>query len=296
MTLLHATTPLLDVAYESGGPADGWPVLLLHGWPDDVRTYDKVAPQLQEAGFRTIAPWLRGFGATTFRSPDTMRSGQIAAMAQDALDLLDALGIDRVPIVGHDWGARIAYLLASTTPSRVTRIAALSLGWTPGELATPSFEQASRFWYQWFMATGRGAAAVREHGRAFARFMWDSWGPSGWFDEAPFERTAHAFDNPDWAAVTLHSYRVRWGQADPDPRYDELERRSKAARTIDVPTLVIHGTDDRCVLVESSAGKERHFTRSYRRELLERVGHFPTREAPQAVASLLTAFLQITAP
>jgi pimeloyl-ACP methyl ester carboxylesterase len=294
MTLLHAMTPLLDVAYEPGGPPDGWPVLLLHGWPDDVRTYDGVAPRLHEAGFRTIAPWLRGFGATTFRSPETMRSGQIAGMAQDALDLADALGIERFAIVGHDWGARIAYLLASTTPSRVTQMAALSLGWTPGELATPSFEQASRFWYQWFMATGRGAAAVREDGRAFARFMWDSWGPSGWFDEATFERTAHAFDNPDWATVTLHSYRVRWGQADPDPRYDDLERRSKAARTIGVPTLVIHGTDDRCVLVESSADKDRHFTRSYRRELLEGVGHFPTREAPQAVASLLTAFLQST--
>ncbi len=296
MTRLHATTPLLDIAYESNGPADAWPVLLLHGWPDDVRTYDGVAPRLQAAGFRTIAPWLRGFGATTFRSADTMRSGQIAAMAQDALDLADVLGIERFSIVGHDWGARIAYLLASTSPSRVRQIAALSLGWAPGELATPSFDQASRFWYQWFMATERGAAAVRENGRAFARFMWESWGPTGWFDEATFEQTARAFDNPDWAEITLHSYRVRWGQAEPDPRHAELEQRSKSVRTIDVPTLVIHGMADRCVLVESSAGKERHFTRSYRRELLEGVGHFPAREAPDEVAKLLVPFLENAIP
>jgi pimeloyl-ACP methyl ester carboxylesterase len=290
------TTPLLDIAYESGGPADGSPVLLLHGWPDDVRTYDGVAPRLHVAGCRTIAPWLRGFGATTFRSAETMRSGQIAAMAQDALDMADALGIDQFAIVGHDWGARIAYLLASTHPSRVTAIAALSLGWSPGALVTPPLAQAQRFWYQWFMATERGAAAVRADGKAFARFMWDTWGPSGWFDDATFERTARAFENPDWTAITLHSYRVRWGQADPDPRYADLERRAQSVATIDVPTLAIHGTADQCVLPASSAGKDPYFARAYRRELLDGVGHFPTREAPEAVASLLTEFLSGVRP
>jgi pimeloyl-ACP methyl ester carboxylesterase len=286
-----AATPILDIAYETGGPVDGPPVLLLHGWPDDVRTYDRIAPALHERGFRTIAPWLRGFGPTRFRSADTSRSGEIAAMAADALDLADALGLERFAIVGHDWGARIAYLLAAVCPERVVTIAALSVGWEPGNLATPPLRQAQRFWYQWFMATERGAAAVRGDPKAFARFMWETWSPSGWFDDQAFEATAVSFENPDWPAVTLHSYRVRWGEAEPDPRYAELERPKNAVRTIAVPTLMIQGGDDRCVLPASTEGKERHFTAGYDRRVLPGIGHFPTREAPREVAKLLAGFL-----
>src|SRR5262245_28740676 len=204
---LHVTTPILDIAYESGGPPNGWPVLLLHGWPDDVRTYDGVAPALHRAGFRTVTPWLRGFGPTRFLARETVRSGQIAAMAQDALDLADALGLQRFSVVGHDWGARIAYLLAAVVPERVTRIAALSVGGDPGDLATAGLEQASRYWYQWFMGTRRGADVVQRRGKEFARHQWETWSPPGWFDDAAFETTAASFENPDWPAVTLHSYR-----------------------------------------------------------------------------------------
>jgi pimeloyl-ACP methyl ester carboxylesterase len=286
-----ATTSTLRVAFEAGGSADAPPILLLHGWPDDVRTYDRIAPALQAAGFRTIAPCLRGFGATSFLSAESMRSGQIVAMAQDAVDLADALGLARFAVIGHDWGARIAYVLASVFPERVTRIAAMSVGWEPGGLATPGFEQARQFWYQWFMATERGAEAVRRNGKAFARFQWETWGPAHWFDDAAFEATARAFDNPDWPDITLHSYRVRWGEADGDARYADLERRAQAARSIATPTLMIQGGADRCVLPVSSEGKERHFTGPYRRHVLDGVGHFPTREAPQAVNELLLEFL-----
>ncbi|HKT79632.1 MAG TPA: alpha/beta hydrolase [Vicinamibacterales bacterium] len=288
---LFATTSLLDVAYESTGPANGLPLLLLHGWPDDVRTFDGVAPTLRQAGFRTIAPWLRGFGQTRFRSPDIMRSGQIAALAQDALELADAIGLDRFAIVGHDWGARIAYFLASLVPDRVTRIAALSLGWDPGRLSTPSLDQAQRFWYQWFMATALGAEFVHANGIAFARHQWQTWSPAGWFDEAVFHQTARSFENPDWPAVTLHSYRVRWGLADADPRYADIERAQQQVRQISVPTMVIHGSDDRCVGASTSEGKEVHFTGAYERHQLRGVGHFPTREDPATVARLLVRFL-----
>ncbi len=286
-----AATPTLRIAYESGGPDNGSPVLLLHGWPDDVRTYDSIAPALQAAGYRTIAPWLRGFGKTSFLSVSTMRSGEIVAMVQDALDLADVLGLGTFAVVGHDWGARIAYTLASVFPERVTRIAAMSVGWEPGGLATPGFEQARQFWYQWFMATERGAEMVRQHGKAFTRFQWETWGPPHWFDDAAFEATAEAFDNPDWPEITLHSYRVRWGEAAPDPRYASLEQRVKAARIISTPTLMIQGGADRCVLPASTDGKERNFTGGYRRHVLADVGHFPTREVPDAVNKLLLEFL-----
>ena len=293
MPPLRVATPILDVAYETGGPDGGPPVILLHGWPDDVRAFDLVAPALHDSGLKTFAPWLRGFGPTQFLSAETARSGQIAAMAQDVLEFADALKLKRFSIVGHDWGARIAYLVASVVPERVSRIAALSVGWQPGELVTPALEQAQAFWYQWFMATKRGAETVRRDGKAFARFQWETWSPPGWFDDAVFDAAASSFENPDWSEITLHSYRVRWGEAETDPRYAELEQRQKAARTISVPTLMIQGGDDRCVLPSSSQGKEKYFTGPYRRCVLDGIGHFPTREAPEKVAELLVEFLKV---
>ncbi|HEY3593801.1 MAG TPA: alpha/beta fold hydrolase [Polyangiaceae bacterium] len=157
----YCDTSILRIAYKVGGNEDGTPVLLLHGWPDDASTFDRVAPALHRAGYRTFTPWLRGFGPTRFLSDNTVRSGEIAAMAQDALDLADALGLARFAIAGHDWGARIAYWLASVFPERLTHCAALSVAWEPGPLATPAYLQAKAYWYQWFMATDGGAEAVR---------------------------------------------------------------------------------------------------------------------------------------
>jgi len=288
----RVTTPVLHLAYEAKGPIDGSPVFMLHGWPDDVRTYDRILPRLHESGFRTFVPWLRGFGPTSFISEHTPRSGQIAAMAQDVLDLADALGILRFAIVGHDWGARIAYLLAATFPERVSRFAALSVGWQPGELPTPSIEQAQRYWYQWYMSTERGATELHTEGKAFARFMWETWSPSGWFDDATFDTTARSFENPDWAEITIHSYRVRWGQAEPDPRYGALEEHARNALSIDVPALLVQGGSDQVALPNSSAATGNYFSGPFQRDLIEGVGHFPTREAPHSVTRLLSPFLK----
>ena len=285
------TTSLLEMSYEVTGPENGTPVLLLHGWPDDVRTFDGIGATLNAAGFRTFVPWLRGFGPTRFLSASTLRSGQIAAMAQDALDFADRLSLGRFHIVGHDWGARIAYYLAAIALERVERMVTISLGWEPGPMKTPSLQQARNFWYQWFMATRRGDEVVRTAGVDFARFMWQTWSPSWRFDEAAFATTAQSFANPDWPAITLHSYRVRWGEADPDPRYAELEQRQQTVRAISVPTLVIHGEDDRCVDATQSEGKDRYFTGVYQRQVIPGVGHFPTREAPQITAMLIGSFL-----
>ena len=185
-----------------------------------MRTYDGVRPALHAAGFRTIVPWLRGFGPTRFLSSATARSGQIAAMAQDMLDFADALGLDRFRIVGHDWGARIGVLHRVDCP-RAGRADgdALCRAGIPGPWKTPALPQAQNFWYQWFMATERGADVVRRDGIAFARYQWTTWSASRVVcDESTFAITARSFENPDWAAITLHSYRVRWDEAAPDPR------------------------------------------------------------------------------
>lgn len=289
---LFAATPVLRIAYDVGGAADAPPVMLLHGWPDDPRTYGGIAPALQKAGLRTIVPYLRGFGPTSFLSADTMRSGEMVAMAQDALDLADALKLERFAVVGHDWGARIAYVLAAVFPERVTRIVPMSVGWQPGELATPGLEQVRKYWYQWFMATQRGEDAVRRDPKAFARIMWETWAPADWFADGEFEATARSFANRDWVDITLHSYRVRWGEADKDPRYRDLDARAKSAQTIAVPTLMIQGAADGVTLASSTAGKDRYFTAGYARHVLDGVGHFPTRENPAAVSALVADFLR----
>jgi pimeloyl-ACP methyl ester carboxylesterase len=286
------TTPTLRIAYETAGPSDGTPVLILHGWPDDVRTYDRVVPVLQAAGFRTIAPYLRGFGETSFLSKDTMRSGEIVAMAQDAIDLADALKLGKFAVIGHDWGARVAYVLAIAVPQRVTQMVTIAVGWQPGELPTPSLKQAQAYWYQWFMTTRRGRQTVRSNGKAFARIQWENWSPPGWFNDPAFERTAKSFDNPDWSDITWHSYSVRWGEADKDRRYAELDGRVDAAQSISVSTLMIQGGSDAVTLPESTEGKDKYFTGGYARHVIAGVGHFPTREAPEAVNKLVMEFLR----
>jgi pimeloyl-ACP methyl ester carboxylesterase len=188
------STPTLKIAYEAGGPSNGFPVVLLHGWPDDVRTYDRVVPVLNAAGFRTVVPYLRGFGDTSFLSKETMRSGEIVAMAQDSLDLADALNLQKIrsdwPRLGFTYCLRFGDCHSSAHLPDCDP----SVGWQPGELPTPSLKQAQAYWYQWFMTTKRGRQVVRSNGKAFARTQWENWSPSGWFSDDDFERTAKSFE------------------------------------------------------------------------------------------------------
>jgi pimeloyl-ACP methyl ester carboxylesterase len=286
-------TPVLEIEVFQDGPRDGRPVVLLHGWPDAPRGWRAVAERLHERGWRTIVPALRGSGGTRFRSDDTVRDGRGIALAADALDLLDALELERVPVIGHDWGARAAYTLAAVAPERVTAIAALALPYQPrGEFTIPPFEQARAFWYQWLMYVDAGADAVAGDPIGFARLQWDTWSPPGWFDEPEFAATAESFANPDWVAVTLHAYRSRFLATEPlDPRYGPLERRVAETEYIGVPTLMIQGGDDRCDEPAGSAGQDRWHTGRYRRIVLDGVGHFPHREAPDAVAHAIASHL-----
>jgi len=285
-------TEVLDVEFEAGGPPGGSPVLLLHGWPDDVRGWRAIVPSLQESGFRWYAPWLRGFGRTRFLSPDTIRDGRAVALAHDTIDFADKLGLSRFSVVGHDWGARTAYTLAALWPERLSSIVTIALAYAPGgRFPTPSFEQSRRWWYQWFMATEAGAAAVRADPIAFARQQWTHWSPAGWFTESEFQATAESFKNPDWSAITLHAYRSRWKTERLDDRYATLQSRLESIETIRTPTLMIQGDSDECDPPSESEEQALHFTGPYDRILLRGVGHFPAREAPDKVAEATASHL-----
>ncbi len=282
-------TSVLEIELEEDGPLDGRPVLLLHGWPDAPRGWRLVGERLREAGWRTITPALRGSGGTRFRASETPRDGRGIALASDAIELLDALGLDCVPVVGHDWGARAAYTLGAIVPERVTAIVAIALPYQPrGEFTFPPFEQARAFWYQWLMYIDAGARAVAADPVGFARMQWDTWSPPGWFDEDEFNATAQSFTNPDWVGITLNAYRSRFLAGEPrDARYDNLTQRLAQIECIGTPTLMIQGADDRCDQPSGSANLERYFTASYERIVLDGVGHFPHREAPGLVAGMI---------
>jgi pimeloyl-ACP methyl ester carboxylesterase len=285
-------TSLLDIAYHADGPPDGPPVLLLHGWPDDALGWHAVSKRLGASGLRTIAPYLRGFAPTRFLAPSTPRVASAVALAQDAIDVMSALGFGTFAVAGHDWGARTAYVLAGLFPEHVTRCAGLSTAFAPrGEFATPSFAQSRRYWYQWFMCTQAGADAVRRDPVGFARIQWETWSPPGWFTASEFESAARAFASPDFAEITLNSYRSRWRDGETwDARYDRSRERLRALQTIAQPALVIHGDADTCVDPSESDGLDACFTGGYRRVVLNGVGHFPQREAPERVAAELLAF------
>lgn len=292
--MAFVTTEILRIAYEVHGPANGQPVLLLHGWPDDVRTWDQIAPALAENGYRVLVPFLRGFGPTAFLSTKEMRSGQMTALAQDAIHLLDALEIDRTFVVGHDWGGRLGYVMAALWPERVQKLIVLSVGYEARmmhgeELAPP---QASAYWYQWFFHTERAREALTKERRKFCHYLWETWAPSLDFSDATFATTAASWDNPDWVEITLHSYRYRWGGAPPAPRYRALEAKWSSHPEIQVPTLLLHGSEDGASLIASSEGKEHLFAGDYRREILPGLGHFAQREHPGLVAKHILQWLR----
>jgi pimeloyl-ACP methyl ester carboxylesterase len=278
-------TGVLRIAYERRGPAEAPVVLLLHGFPDDVRTWDGVVEPLLAAGYQTLAPSMRGCGGSVFLDAHTPRSGQAVAQAQDAIDLLDRLGIDQVVLVGHDWGAHAAYLVAALWPERVVRLVTASVGYDTGIKPGDQIpiEQIHAYWYQWFFHTERGHEALKSNRQEFCRYIWHLWSPTMAFTEAEFARTAAAWDNPDWVAVVLHAYCVRWGAAPPDPRYDALQKQLTPQPNISVPTTVLHGELDGAGLVASSKGKESYFTGPYQRQVLPGVGHYIPREAPEAI-------------
>jgi pimeloyl-ACP methyl ester carboxylesterase len=285
-----ARTPTLDIAYEEHGPADGAPVFLMHGFPDDVRAWDGVAAPLARQGRRVIVPWLRGYGPTRFLDAATPRSGQQAALGADLLALMDALGIAAADLAGYDWGGRACCVVAALWPQRVRHLVSIT-GYNIQNIARAgrpaSALQEYRYWYQWYLHTERGVAGLEQNRREICRLLWRLWSPNWAFDDATFERTAAAFDNPDFVAVSVQSYRHRYGAAAGDPALEGIERRLAAQPVIGVPTIVLHGAADGVSPPEDSAGHARFFGGPYDRRVVPVAGHFLPQEAPDAVLAAL---------
>ena len=282
----HVRTATLDIAYEESGPANGAPVILLHGFPYDPRGYDAMLPLL--TGCRAIVPYLRGYGPTRFLSADTMRSGEQAALGNDLKEMMDALGIKSAVLCGYDWGGRAACVVAALWPERVRGLVSgggYNMHDVAGSAKPSGAEQEYRQWYQYYFHTERGRAGLTQNRREIAKLLWKLWSLELPFDEAAFARSAPSFDNPDFVEVVIHSYRVRFGNALGDPALAAIERRLAAQPPITVPTIVLHGTGDGIALPEASAGHARHFTGPYERRLVPRAGHAVPQEAPRETAA-----------
>jgi pimeloyl-ACP methyl ester carboxylesterase len=288
--LARIRTPVLDVAYEKSGPADGLPVLLLHGFPYDPRSFDAVVTIVNAAGFRTIVPYLRGYGGTRFLSAETLRSGEQAALGQDLRELLDALGIGKAVLGGYDWGGRAACVVSALWPERVVGLVSCggyNIQDIPNSHKPADPEQEARLWYQYYFHTERGRNGLTQKRREISRLLWKMWSPSWAFDDATFDRSAASFDNEDFVDVVIHSYRHRTGFVAGDPRYAPVEARLAAQPDIDVPTIALHGAVDGVLPARTSESHARHFTAPYQRRVLENVGHNPPQEAPQAFADAI---------
>jgi pimeloyl-ACP methyl ester carboxylesterase len=290
-------TDTLEIAYVEHGPAEGPPVILLHGFPYDAHAYDEVSPLLGAKGNRVLVPWLRGYGATRFLSAETARSGEQAALGNDLRQFMDALGIRRAVLGGYDWGGRAACVVSALWPERVRGLLScggynlfiISLMNNPASAA-----QESRNWYQWYFHTARGINGLDKNRRDIIRLLWTLWSPAWKFDDATFDRSAPSFDNPDFVDVVIQSYRHRYGNAPGDPALLEIEAELAKQLKITVPTINIHGGHDGISPAPDVDTQGRNFTGFYERRIVPNVGHNVPQEAPREFAAAIDDLLART--
>jgi pimeloyl-ACP methyl ester carboxylesterase len=278
---------VLNVGYAESGPADGPAVLLLHGWPYDIHSFVDVAPALAQAGYRSIVPFLRGYGSTRFRSSDTPRNGEPAALAVDAIALLDALGIQQAIVGGCDWGARTACILAALWPERCKALVSVSgyliSNQEAGKVPLPPSAEL-QWWYQYYFATERGRAGYAKNLHDFAKLIWRTASPKWSFDDATFERSAAAFDHPDHVAIVIQSYRWRLGLVEGEAKYDALERRLATSPVIGVPTITLEGDANGAPHPEPNSYANKFSGKYAHRTLTGGIGHNLPQEAPREFA------------
>ena len=281
---------VLNVGYAEAGPADGRPVVLLHGWPYDIHSFADVAPLLAAKGFRVIIPYLRGFGTTRFLADDAARNGQQSVIAVDTLALMDALQIERAVVAGFDWGARTADILAALWPERCAGLVSVS-GYLIGSQAAgrqplpPAAEL--QWWYQYYFATERGRAGYDANRHDFAKLIWRTASPRWEFDDATFDRTAASFDNPDHVDIVIHNYRWRLGLAEGEAQYDDLETRLAASPMITVPTITLEGDANGAPHPDPSVYAKK-FSGAYSHRTIDGgIGHDLPQEAPDAFAAAI---------
>ncbi|MBV9354359.1 MAG: alpha/beta hydrolase [Chloroflexi bacterium] len=277
----------LNIAYAEGGPSDGRAVLLLHGWPYDIHSYAEVVPVLGARGYRSIVPYLRGYGSTHFLSAETPRNGQQAVLAQDAIALLDALQIERAIVAGFDWGARTADILAALWPQRCRALVSVG-GYLIGNQAAgkvplpPSAEL--QWWYQYYFATERGRSGYDQYRREFSKLIWHSASPEWRFDDATFNRSAASFDNPDHVDIVIHNYRWRLGLADGERKYDAVEARLATAPAVGIPTITLEGDANGAPHPDASSYAHKFSGKYTHRVVAGGIGHNLPQEAPQEFA------------
>jgi pimeloyl-ACP methyl ester carboxylesterase len=281
---------VLDVGYVDAGPTDGSAILLLHGWPYDIHSYEEVTPPLAAAGYRVIVPHLRGYGTTRFLSEATVRNGEQAVLALDTVALMDALGIETAIVAGFDWGARTADIVAALWPERVSGLVSVS-GYLigsqeAGRLPLPP-EAELQWWYQYYFATERGRAGYDKYRREFAKLIWRTASPKWNFDDATFDRSAASFDNPDHVAIVTHNYRWRLGLADGEPDCLDLEKQLAEGPVITVPAITLEGDANGAPHPEPSTYAAK-FSGPYSHRTIEGgIGHNLPQEAPKAFADAI---------
>ena len=282
-TLRQINAGVLDVGYVEAGPANGRPVVLLHGWPYDVHSYADVAPALGAAGYRVIVPYLRGYGTTRFLSGDTMRNGQQAALAVDVIDLMDALGIESAVVAGCDWGARSANIVAALWPERCTAMVSVS-GYLIGSQAANSAPLPPpaelSWWYQYYFATERGRIGYDKYRHEFAKLIWHTASPKWNFDDKTFDRTALAFDNADHVDIVIDNYRWRLGLVPGEPQYDDLEQQLATSPPITVPTITLEGDANGAPHPDPRAYATKFSGTYTHRTIFGGIGHNLPQEAP----------------
>jgi len=298
-TLKRVRTKTLEIAYEESGPATGVPVMLMQGFPYDVRAYDDVVPRLTAAGLRSIVPYLRGYGPTRFLSNDAPRSGQQAALGNDLLEMMDALNIRSAVLVGYDWGGRAACIVAALWPERVRGLVTAN-GYNiqniPDSVKPRPPEQEHRAWYQYYFHTERGRAGLTANRKELTKLLWRLWSPNWKFDDATHARTAASFDNPDFVEVVIHSYRHRFMYAPGDPALEPIEQRLAAQPKITVPTITLIGAGSGLSGPANAGNQAQHFSGPYQQRVIPVVGHNIPQEAPAVVAEAVLELLAAARP
>jgi len=282
----------LCIAYEESGNPNGTPVILLHGFPYDVRTYDEVAKNLVTGNWRIIVPYLRGFGPTRFLSPDIIRSGQQAALASDLVALMNALSIEHAILAGYDWGGRAACIVAALFPGRVKGLISVA-GYNIQNIAkfseplAPEIEMLN--WYQYYFHSERGRLGLTRYRKELCRLLWSHWSPTWKFDDQTYEATAISFTNPDFVDVVVHSYRHRYGLANGDPKFEDIEAALLKQPTIKTPAIVLDAEADGVEPFEGTGKDAMHFVGNYERRIIKEVGHNVPQEAPGEFAGAIMA-------
>ena len=286
--LRHVEAGVLKIAYFEAGPADGPVVLLLHGFPYDIHSYVDLAPMLAERGCRVIVPYLRGYGPTRFLSAATPRSGEQAAIGADLMALMDALSVPRAVFAGYDWGGRAACIGAALWPERCIGLVSVNsyqIQDIANALSPARPEREVPLWYQWYFQIERGRAGLAADRRGITRILWRQWSPNWQFDEAMLERTSVAHDNSDYVDVVIHSYRHRYGLADGDPRYADIQRRLAALPPITVPAITLDGDADGVVPATDGSASAAKFSGRRVHRVIPRAGHNLPQEAPEEFAA-----------